>query len=97
MEKSGKVMQDPGVKSFGNPQGKSFTLGNSELVMNAQEGALYISIAATLMYRLDLIKEHWVMISAYRPDAAKERRIMEEFRRLEQTSQKILLSDMRGT
>ncbi|OZQ56606.1 hypothetical protein, partial [Paenibacillus taichungensis] len=35
-----------GVKSFGNPQGKSFTLGDSELVMNAQEGALYISMAA---------------------------------------------------
>lgn len=49
-----------------------------------------------LLYRLELIKEHWVMIPAYRPDAAKERRIMEEFRRLEQTSQKILLSDMRG-
>ncbi|MGV2881903.1 hypothetical protein [Paenibacillus taichungensis] len=46
VEKSGKVMQDPGVKSFGNPQGKSFTLGDSELVMNAQEGALYISMAA---------------------------------------------------
>ncbi|QOS76679.1 hypothetical protein JNUCC31_17675 [Paenibacillus sp. JNUCC31] len=40
------VMQDPDVKSFGNPQGKSFTLGDSELVMNAQEGALYISMAA---------------------------------------------------
>ncbi|CAI6084110.1 hypothetical protein PAECIP112173_04182 [Paenibacillus sp. JJ-100] len=47
VEKSGKVMQDPGVKSFGNPQGKSFTLGDSELVMNAQEGALYISMAAS--------------------------------------------------
>ncbi|MFC9711519.1 HNH endonuclease [Paenibacillus sp. NPDC056933] len=46
VEKSCKVMQDPGVKSFGNPQGKSFTLGDSELVMNAQEGALYISMAA---------------------------------------------------
>ncbi|WP_426252881.1 HNH endonuclease [Paenibacillus pabuli] len=46
VEKSSKVMQDPGVKSFGNPQGKSFTLGDSELVMNAQEGALYISMAA---------------------------------------------------
>ncbi|MGR6545222.1 HNH endonuclease [Paenibacillus tundrae] len=39
-------MQDPGVKSFGNPQGKSFTLGDSELVMTAQEGSLYISMAA---------------------------------------------------
>ncbi|MCM3170796.1 phage late control D family protein [Paenibacillus sp. MER 99-2] len=44
--KSSKVMQDPGVKSFGNPQGKSFTLGDSELVMTAQEGSLYISMAA---------------------------------------------------
>ena len=39
-------MQDLGVKSFGNPQGKSFTLGDSELVMTAEEGALYISMAA---------------------------------------------------
>ncbi|QOS76684.1 hypothetical protein JNUCC31_17715 [Paenibacillus sp. JNUCC31] len=46
--------------------------------------------------RIELIREHWAMIPAYRPDAAKERRINEEFRQLEQRSQKILLSDLRG-
>ncbi|MEO2210668.1 hypothetical protein ABGV40_07180 [Paenibacillus amylolyticus] len=46
--------------------------------------------------RIELIREHWAMIPAYRPDAAKERRINEEFRLLEQRSQKILLSDLRG-
>lgn len=44
--KSSKVMQDPGVKSFGNPQGKSFTLGDSQLIMTAQEDALFISMEA---------------------------------------------------
>ncbi|WP_315370929.1 hypothetical protein [Paenibacillus xylanexedens] len=46
--------------------------------------------------RIELIREHWAMIPAYRPDAAKERRINEEFRLLEHSSQKILLSDLRG-
>ncbi|WP_340015520.1 hypothetical protein [Paenibacillus sp. FSL K6-1318] len=46
--------------------------------------------------RIGLIKEHWAMIPGYRPDGAKERRINEEFRLLEQSSQKILLSDLRG-
>lgn len=45
--------------------------------------------------RIELIREHWAMIPAYRPDAAKERRINEEFRQLEQRSQKILLNDLR--
>ncbi|WP_081418776.1 polymorphic toxin type 30 domain-containing protein [Paenibacillus sp. Leaf72] len=43
-EKSHKTMADPGVKSFGNPQGKAFSLGDSELHMTAQEGALFISL-----------------------------------------------------
>ncbi|WP_208759432.1 hypothetical protein [Brevibacillus antibioticus] len=37
-------MQDPGVKIFGNPQGKEFTLGDKELTMTAKEGMLYISM-----------------------------------------------------
>ncbi|WP_405158431.1 hypothetical protein [Paenibacillus sp. FSL H8-0283] len=48
------------------------------------------------MYRIELIREHWAMIPGYRPDAARERKINEEFRLLEQSSQKILLSDLRG-
>ncbi len=43
-EKSHRTMADPGVKSFGNPQGKAFSLGDSELHMTAQEGALFISL-----------------------------------------------------
>ncbi|WP_139070792.1 hypothetical protein [Paenibacillus sp. KS1] len=42
--KSEQKMMDPGVKSFGNPQGKEFTLGDKELMMTAQEGTLYISM-----------------------------------------------------
>lgn len=42
--KSEQRMMDPGVKSFGNPQGKQFTFGDKELMMTAQEGALYISM-----------------------------------------------------
>lgn len=45
--------------------------------------------------RIELIREHWAMIPAYQPDAAKERRTNEEFRQLEQRSQKILLNDLR--
>ncbi|MGG3254816.1 colicin E3/pyocin S6 family cytotoxin [Brevibacillus parabrevis] len=44
VQKQAKKMQDPGVKSFGNPQGKEFTLGDKELTMTAQEGLLYISM-----------------------------------------------------
>ncbi|MDR4999683.1 colicin E3/pyocin S6 family cytotoxin [Brevibacillus parabrevis] len=44
VQKQAKKMQDPGVKSFGNPQGKEFTLGDKELTMTAQEGMLYISM-----------------------------------------------------
>ncbi|MBW5467847.1 late control protein [Brevibacillus formosus] len=43
-EKQERQMQDPGVKTFGNPQGKEFTLGDKELTMTAQEGMLYISM-----------------------------------------------------
>ncbi|EJL23898.1 phage late control protein [Brevibacillus sp. BC25] len=43
-EKQDRQMQDPGVKTFGNPQGKEFTLGDKELTMTAQEGMLYISM-----------------------------------------------------
>ncbi|WP_375523355.1 deaminase domain-containing protein [Paenibacillus terreus] len=43
-EKEERKMQDPGVKSFANPQGKEFSLGDSELAMSAQEGSLYISM-----------------------------------------------------
>lgn len=46
--------------------------------------------------RIDLIQEHWVMVPAYRPDPATERRFNEEFRDLEQRSQRILLNDLRG-
>ncbi|MMZ53940.1 Phage late control gene D protein (GPD) [compost metagenome] len=42
-----QTMADPGVKSFRNPQGKSFTLGDSELNMSAKEGMLYISMNAS--------------------------------------------------
>ncbi|MGM0715563.1 MAG: hypothetical protein ACQEU9_27955, partial [Bacillota bacterium] len=44
VQKQAKKMKDPGVKSFGNPQGKEFTLGDKELTMTAQEGMLYISM-----------------------------------------------------
>lgn len=43
-EKQERQMQDPGVKTFGNPQGKEFTLGDKELTMTAKEGMLYISM-----------------------------------------------------
>ncbi|MEC0210441.1 hypothetical protein P4H70_15990 [Paenibacillus ehimensis] len=43
-EKQEQQMQDPGVKTFGNPQGKEFTLGDKELTMTAKEGMLYISM-----------------------------------------------------
>ncbi|MFG0236010.1 toxin glutamine deamidase domain-containing protein [Brevibacillus porteri] len=43
-EKQDRQMQDPGVKTFGNPQGKEFSLGDKELTMTAQEGMLYISM-----------------------------------------------------
>ncbi|MFD2086998.1 hypothetical protein [Brevibacillus brevis] len=43
-EKQERQMQDPGVKTFGNPQGKEFTLGDKELMMTAKEGMLYISM-----------------------------------------------------
>ncbi|MFW5436754.1 late control protein [Paenibacillus apiarius] len=46
VEKSERKMVDPGVKSFGNPQGKEFTLGDKELTITAQEGLLYISMNA---------------------------------------------------
>ncbi|WP_431809775.1 GH-E family nuclease [Brevibacillus agri] len=42
--KQAQKMKDPGVKSFGIPQGKEFTLGDKELIMTAQEGMLYISM-----------------------------------------------------
>ena len=42
--KQAQKMKDPGVKSFGIPQGKEFTLGDKELLMTAQEGMLYISM-----------------------------------------------------
>ncbi|RJG21435.1 contractile injection system protein, VgrG/Pvc8 family [Paenibacillus thiaminolyticus] len=44
VEKHERKMADPGVKSFGNPQGKEFTLGDKELYITAQEGKLYISM-----------------------------------------------------
>ncbi|MGG4451457.1 nucleic acid/nucleotide deaminase domain-containing protein [Brevibacillus porteri] len=44
VEKQDRQMQDPGVKTFGNPQGKEFSLGDKELTMTAQEGMLYISM-----------------------------------------------------
>ncbi|MFC8684459.1 late control protein [Brevibacillus porteri] len=44
VEKQERQMQDPGVKTFGNPQGKEFSLGDKELTMTAQEGMLYISM-----------------------------------------------------
>ncbi|MDH6351168.1 MULTISPECIES: late control protein [unclassified Brevibacillus] len=44
VEKQERQMQDPGVKTFGNPQGKEFTLGDKELTMTAKEGMLYISM-----------------------------------------------------
>ncbi|MNW42762.1 hypothetical protein D3C74_199430 [compost metagenome] len=37
---------DPGVKSFANPEGKEISLGQQELAMHAQEGALYINMNA---------------------------------------------------
>ncbi|MFW5433396.1 late control protein [Paenibacillus apiarius] len=46
VEKNRQRMSDPGVKSFGNPNGKEFTLGDKELTMTAQEGMLYISMNA---------------------------------------------------
>ncbi|WP_254612884.1 CdiA family toxin C-terminal domain-containing protein [Brevibacillus sp. HB1.1] len=46
VEKNDKRMVDPGVKSFGNPQGKEFTMGDTELRMTAKEGALEISLSS---------------------------------------------------
>ncbi|MWC30011.1 nucleic acid/nucleotide deaminase domain-containing protein [Paenibacillus sp. MMS18-CY102] len=46
-------MSDPGVKSFSNPQGKGFTLGDKELEMTAKEGQLYISLNEYLGVRLN--------------------------------------------
>ncbi|KAF6586077.1 deaminase domain-containing protein [Paenibacillus sp. EKM211P] len=43
-ERHQRKTSDPGIKSFANPQGKEISLGNSELVMSAQEGSLYISM-----------------------------------------------------
>ncbi len=43
-EKHSQKMADPRVKSFGNPQGKEFTLGDKELTIAAQAGMLYISM-----------------------------------------------------
>ncbi|MFA4136150.1 MULTISPECIES: late control protein [unclassified Brevibacillus] len=46
VEKNDKRMVDPGVKSFGIPQGKEFTMGDTELRMTAKEGALEISLSS---------------------------------------------------
>ncbi|MFS0558039.1 late control protein [Brevibacillus sp. 179-C9.3 HS] len=46
VEKNDKRMVDPGVKSFGIPQGKEFTMGDTELRMTAKEGALEISMSS---------------------------------------------------
>ncbi|WP_458121841.1 contractile injection system protein, VgrG/Pvc8 family [Paenibacillus sp. Z6-24] len=39
-----RKMSDPGTKSFANPQGKEVSMSGSELALNAQEGALYLSM-----------------------------------------------------
>ncbi|WP_233454961.1 CdiA family toxin C-terminal domain-containing protein [Paenibacillus elgii] len=52
-EKSGRKMQDPGVKSFGNPQGKEITLGNHDLTMTAKEGLLYITMQSGIGVFMD--------------------------------------------
>ncbi|MCP3776151.1 phage late control D family protein [Paenibacillus sp. MZ04-78.2] len=53
VEKSGRKMQDPGVKSFGNPQGKEITLGNHDLTMTAKEGLLYITMQSGIGVFMD--------------------------------------------
>lgn len=53
VEKSGRKMQDPGVKSFGNPQGKEITLGNHDLTMTAKEGSLYITMQSGIGVFMD--------------------------------------------
>ncbi|MFB6367263.1 contractile injection system protein, VgrG/Pvc8 family [Paenibacillus elgii] len=53
VEKSGRKMQDPGVKSFGNPQGKEMTLGNHDLTMTAKEGLLYITMQSGIGVFMD--------------------------------------------
>ncbi|OAB35930.1 hypothetical protein PGLA_21105 [Paenibacillus glacialis] len=43
-EKHQQKMADPGVKTFGNPQGKEFTLGDKELNITGMDGQLYIGM-----------------------------------------------------
>ncbi|MGG4554499.1 DNA/RNA non-specific endonuclease [Paenibacillus humicus] len=42
--KQQQKMADPRVKTFGNPQGKEFTLGDKELNITGREGQLYIGM-----------------------------------------------------
>lgn len=42
--KQQQKMADPGVKTFGNPQGKEFTLGDKELNITGREAQLYIGM-----------------------------------------------------
>ncbi|MEC0154508.1 AHH domain-containing protein [Paenibacillus macerans] len=51
-DKYERKMQDPGVKSFGNPQGKEIVLGDADLLISAQEDTLYIGMNQTGGVRL---------------------------------------------
>ncbi|WP_342436454.1 deaminase domain-containing protein [Paenibacillus sp. FSL L8-0436] len=63
-ERHSRKMADPGIKSFANPQGKEVSLGNSELHMTAQEGALYISMNNHLGVNLNSTQRIWIQASS---------------------------------
>ncbi|WP_059050544.1 contractile injection system protein, VgrG/Pvc8 family [Paenibacillus senegalimassiliensis] len=61
-ERHERKTADPGVKSFANPEGKEISLGNQELNIQAQEGALYISMNA--QHGVNLTSTQQVQIQA---------------------------------